>query len=121
MDAQRLNDTAIVDRLHEPLAQAMRRSTDHGLEAPAHRVGAGKIETRTITLSATPVGGDVHISSDQVGMSVDEVLDQRQVVMKALHGQSASIRRGFGGALLASGFVGLLLGCERLAEGMRNS
>ncbi|MGA2449177.1 MAG: chemotaxis protein CheW [Polyangiaceae bacterium] len=61
----------------------------------------------------------LNTSAGQIGLPVDEVFDQQQVVMKPLQGQLARIRGSFGCALLANGSVGLLLDCERLAEGMR--
>jgi two-component system chemotaxis sensor kinase CheA len=63
----------------------------------------------------------LNTSSGPIGLPVDEVFDQQQVVMKPLQGQLARIRGSFGCALLANGSVGLLLDCERLAEGMRKS
>ena len=62
----------------------------------------------------------LNTSTGRIGLPVDEVFDQQQVVMKPLQGQLARIRGSFGCALLANGSVGLLLDCERLAEGMRH-
>jgi len=56
-------------------------------------------------------------SAGRIGIPVDEMFDQQQVVMKPLLGQLEKIRASFGCALLASGDVALVLDCERLAEG----
>ena len=56
-------------------------------------------------------------SSGRIGVPVDEMFDQQQVVMKPLLGQLEKIRGSFGCALLASGEVAIVLDCERLAEG----
>ncbi len=56
-------------------------------------------------------------SCGRIGVPVDEMFDQQQVVMKPLQGQLEKIRGSFGCALLASGEVAIVLDCERLAEG----
>jgi len=56
-------------------------------------------------------------SHGRIGLPVDEMFDQQQVVMKPLQGQLEKIRASFGCALLASGEVAIILDCERLAEG----
>jgi len=55
-------------------------------------------------------------SSGQIGLPVDEMLNQQQVVMKPLTGQLASIRASLGCALLGTGEVAMVLDCERLAK-----
>jgi two-component system chemotaxis sensor kinase CheA len=56
-------------------------------------------------------------SVGRIGIPVDEMFDQQQVVMKPLLGQLEKIRASFGCALLASGDVAIVLDCERLAAG----
>jgi two-component system chemotaxis sensor kinase CheA len=56
-------------------------------------------------------------SAGRIGIPVDEMFDQQQVVMKPLQGQLEKIRASFGCALLATGDVAIVLDCERLAEG----
>lgn len=55
-------------------------------------------------------------SSGQIGLPVDEIFDQQQVVMKPLLGHLEGIRASFGCALLGSGEVAIVLDCERLSE-----
>jgi two-component system chemotaxis sensor kinase CheA len=51
-----------------------------------------------------------------IGVPVDEMLNQQQVVMKPLTGQLENIRASWGCALLGTGEVALVLDCERLAK-----
>ncbi len=69
-------DKAVVDRLYEPLVHVVRNSADHGLETPEERLAIGKPETGTITLSASQVGGDIHIvvSDDGRGLNRERIL-----------------------------------------------
>ncbi len=55
-------------------------------------------------------------SSGPIGLPVDEMLNQQQVVMKPLTGQLGNIRASWGCALLGTGEVALVLDCERLAK-----
>lgn len=57
-----------------------------------------------------------HTSRGRIGLPVDEMYDQQQVVMKPLQGQLEHIRGSLGCALLGSGEVAIVLDCERLAE-----
>lgn len=59
-------------------------------------------------------------STGRIGLPVDEMFDQQQVVMKPLQGQLEKIRASFGCGLLASGDVAIVLDCERLAESARS-
>lgn len=55
-------------------------------------------------------------SSGRLGLSVDEIFDQQQVVMKPLRGPLEHIRASLGGALLATGEIAIVLDCEQLAQ-----
>jgi two-component system chemotaxis sensor kinase CheA len=69
----------------------------------------------------TPLGQSIIVvfntSAGPVGVPVDEMLDQQQVVMKPLVGQLARIRASWGCALLGSGAIALVLDSERLTVG----
>ena len=58
-------------------------------------------------------------SFGQIGLPVDEMYDQQQVVMKPLQGQLEHIRASFGCALLGTGEIAIVLDCEALAQGGR--
>lgn len=65
------------------------------------------LETRIIVVFNT--------SSGRLGLPVDEIFDQQQVVMKPLLGPLEQIRASLGGALLATGEIAIVLDCEQLA------
>jgi two-component system chemotaxis sensor kinase CheA len=65
------------------------------------------LETRIIVVFNT--------SSGRLGLPVDEIFDQQQVVMKPLRGPLEQIRASLGGALLATGEIAIVLDCEQLA------
>jgi len=69
------------------------------------------LETLVIVVFKTSYG--------QIGLPVDEMYDQQQVVMKPLQGQLSSIRASIGCALLGTGEVAVVLDCEELARGAR--
>jgi two-component system chemotaxis sensor kinase CheA len=52
-----------------------------------------------------------------IGLPVDEIFDQQQVVMKPLPEQISKIRAGLGCALLGTGEVAIVLNCEQLISG----
>jgi len=58
-------------------------------------------------------------SAGRIGLQVDEMFDQQQVVMKPLQGQLSKIRGSFGCALLGTGEIAVVLDCEQLAERAR--
>lgn len=55
-------------------------------------------------------------SHGQIGLPVDEMHDQQQVVMKPLQGQLERIRASLGCALLGTGEVAIVLDCDSLAR-----
>jgi two-component system chemotaxis sensor kinase CheA len=78
-------DKTVIEQLSDPLTHMIRNSADHGIEAPAARVAAGKPETGVIRLSAEQAGGNILIvvEDDGAGIRRDKVLQvarQRGVV-----------------------------------------
>jgi two-component system chemotaxis sensor kinase CheA len=69
-------DRSIVEQLSDPLTHIIRNSMDHGIEAPADRVAAGKGEEGTIRLAASHRGGRIviEIADDGAGINSDRVL-----------------------------------------------
>jgi two-component system, chemotaxis family, sensor kinase CheA len=55
-------------------------------------------------------------SSGRIGLPVDEMFDQQQVVMKPLLGHLEKIRASSGCALLSTGQIAIVLDCEKLSE-----
>ncbi|MER2560096.1 MAG: chemotaxis protein CheA [Myxococcaceae bacterium] len=69
-------DKSLVDRLVDPLTHIVRNSLDHGLEAEAERVAAGKPATGTLRISAMHEGGSVviDVSDDGRGLNRPRIL-----------------------------------------------
>lgn len=68
-------DRQVLDMIKDPLTHMIRNSADHGVEAPADRVAAGKPETGKIVLSAYHEGGhiNIEISDDGKGLALDKI------------------------------------------------
>jgi two-component system chemotaxis sensor kinase CheA len=69
-------DSTVIEKLVDPLTHLVRNALDHGIEAPAERVAAGKLETATLTLHAEHRGGNIEIvvADDGRGIGRDRVL-----------------------------------------------
>jgi two-component system chemotaxis sensor kinase CheA len=68
-------DSTVIEKLVDPLTHLVRNALDHGIEAPADRVAAGKLETATLTLHAEHRGGNIEIvvSDDGRGINRERV------------------------------------------------
>ncbi|MBB3595512.1 two-component system chemotaxis sensor kinase CheA [Rhizobium sp. BK529] len=64
-------DKTVIERLADPLVHLVRNSIDHGLEPPAERLAAGKMEAGTVTLAARQSGGEVIISIKDDGRGIN--------------------------------------------------
>jgi two-component system chemotaxis sensor kinase CheA len=71
-------DRSIIERLSDPLTHIIRNSVDHGIEAPADRLAAGKAEEGTIRLAAEHRGGRIviEIIDDGGGINTERVLEK---------------------------------------------
>ena len=71
-------DRQVLEMIKDPLTHMVRNSGDHGIEIPADRLAAGKVETGTIRLDAFHEGGHIiiRISDDGKGLSVDKIKDK---------------------------------------------
>jgi two-component system chemotaxis sensor kinase CheA len=69
-------DKSMVERIADPLMHLVRNALDHGLEAPAERVAAGKAPQGRLTLSACHESGSVliRIKDDGRGVNRERVL-----------------------------------------------
>lgn len=69
-------DRSIIERLGDPLTHIIRNSVDHGIEAPAARLSAGKPEEGVVRLSAEHRGGRIviEIKDDGAGVNSERVL-----------------------------------------------
>ena len=68
-------DTAVVERLVDPLVHMVRNSVYHGIEAPDVRVGRGKPAKGTVYLHAAHRGNSVviEVEDDGAGLDVDKI------------------------------------------------
>ncbi len=64
-------DKTVVERLADPVIHLIRNACDHGLEAQADRVAAGKPEAGEVRLSAHQAGGEVVITIRDDGRGID--------------------------------------------------
>jgi two-component system chemotaxis sensor kinase CheA len=68
-------DRTIIEAIKDPLTHIVRNAIDHGLEAPAARLAAGKPEEGRLVLRAFHEGGQVNIefTDDGQGIAVERV------------------------------------------------
>lgn len=98
-------DKTMLERLADPLTHMLRNSVDHGIEAPAKRVAAGKSETGVVCLSAAHRSGAVviEISDDGAGLNRPRIL--AKAIEKGLVSADAKLSESEIDALLfAPGF-----------------
>jgi two-component system chemotaxis sensor kinase CheA len=64
-------DSTVIEKLVDPLTHLVRNALDHGIEAPAERIAAGKLETATLTLHAEHRGGNIEIVVGDDGRGIN--------------------------------------------------
>lgn len=71
-------DRQVLELIKDPLTHMIRNSCDHGLEAPAARLTAGKSEMGSIRLNAYHEGGHIviEVSDDGAGLSTSRIRDK---------------------------------------------
>ncbi|TLM76804.1 MAG: chemotaxis protein CheA, partial [Actinobacteria bacterium] len=84
-------DKAVVDRIQDPLVHALRNAVDHGIESPDEREAAGKPRVGTIVLSASHVGGAVHIEVADDGRGIDAAAVARRAVTAGLASDESQV------------------------------
>ncbi|WP_194715482.1 chemotaxis protein CheA [Noviherbaspirillum soli] len=69
-------DKGLIERIIDPLTHLVRNSVDHGIETPAVRAAAGKLETGKLSLSAAHQGGNIviEVSDDGGGLNRERIL-----------------------------------------------
>ena len=69
-------DKTIAEELADPLMHMVRNAIDHGIEAPADRVAAGKPPRARITLAAYHQGGQIliEVADDGRGLDCERIL-----------------------------------------------
>lgn len=69
-------DKGLIERIVDPLTHLVRNSIDHGIETPEIRLGAGKTDFGTLSLSAEHQGGNIiiEVTDDGGGLNRDKIL-----------------------------------------------
>jgi two-component system chemotaxis sensor kinase CheA len=68
-------DRQVLEMIKDPLVHMVRNAIDHGIEAPASRVKAGKPETGVLSLNAFHEGGHIliRVADDGRGLEIDRI------------------------------------------------
>ncbi len=77
-------DRSMIDRLADPLMHMIRNALDHGVEPPEEREKNGKSRTGNIVLSASQVGGSIHITIQDDGRGMDPARLIKKAVEKGI-------------------------------------
>lgn len=84
-------DRTIIEAIRDPLTHIIRNSVDHGIEAPAQRVAAGKSPVGHLTLRAFHEGGQVNIEIADDGRGINaDALREKAVASGMLSALEAS-------------------------------
>ncbi len=83
-------DTAVVERIRDPLTHMIRNAVDHGLEDAATRSACGKDPTGTITLCARHESSSIVISVSDDGQGLDrqKILERGKALKLVAEGES---------------------------------
>jgi two-component system chemotaxis sensor kinase CheA len=95
-------DKAVVDGLFEPLLHVVRNAVDHGVEANAIRLAAGKSAQAVVKLSARAVGDQVVVEVTDDGGGVDPARIRARALARGLIDEAAA------NALSEAGLIDLI-------------
>ncbi len=84
-------DSTVIEKLVDPLTHLVRNALDHGVEAPAERVAAGKLETATLTLHAEHRGGNIEIVVSDDGRGINRERVKAKAVEQGLTGAEETL------------------------------
>ncbi|MFB3818736.1 MAG: chemotaxis protein CheA [Candidatus Methylomirabilales bacterium] len=77
-------DKTVIDRIGDPLTHLVRNAVDHGVEAPAARLAAGKPEQGVVRLHAYHQGGSIFIEVEDDGKGLDRTRIRRKALEAGL-------------------------------------
>ncbi|MGP1458272.1 MAG: chemotaxis protein CheW [Treponema sp.] len=77
-------DKSVVEDLLDPIMHCVRNSVDHGIEAPAERLKAGKSETGRVLLKASNEGNLIVIDISDDGAGIDESKVREKAIKNGL-------------------------------------
>jgi two-component system chemotaxis sensor kinase CheA len=84
-------DKSMLELLADPLTHLIRNSADHGIEAPAARLAAGKPEGGVIKLKAFHRSGRIVIEGSDDGAGIDTEKVRRKAIERGLIGAEAQL------------------------------
>jgi len=87
-------DKTIIEAIKDPLTHVVRNSVDHGIEASAARVAAGKPAEGRLSLRAFHEGGQVNIEIADDGAGIDAERVKRKAVQRGLVTAEQAARMG---------------------------
>ncbi|MXO75811.1 chemotaxis protein CheA [Altererythrobacter aerius] len=64
-------DREMIETIRDPLTHIIRNAIDHGIESPSQRLGAGKREIGTLTISARQSGNRIMLAISDDGRGID--------------------------------------------------
>jgi two-component system, chemotaxis family, sensor kinase CheA len=85
-------DKTILEAVRDPLTHLVRNAVDHGVEAAADRLAAGKPATGTLVLRAFHEGGQVNIEIADDGAGIDPARLRLKAVDRAMLSADAAAR-----------------------------
>jgi two-component system chemotaxis sensor kinase CheA len=87
-------DRTIIEAIRDPLTHIIRNAIDHGIEMPAARTAAGKVEAGTLILRAFHEGGQVIIEIMDDGGGINTSRVKAKAVEKGLITPEAAAKLG---------------------------
>ncbi|MFY9655750.1 MAG: chemotaxis protein CheA, partial [Methylocystis sp.] len=84
-------DKTVIEQLNDPLVHLIRNSIDHGIEAPADRLAAGKPAAGRILLSARHAGTEVHITIVDDGRGLNRERIRARAIERGLLQPDAAV------------------------------
>jgi two-component system, chemotaxis family, sensor kinase CheA len=87
-------DRTIIEAIRDPLTHIIRNAIDHGIEMPAARTAAGKVEAGTLILRAFHEGGQVIIEIMDDGGGINTARVRQKAVEKGLITAEAAAKLG---------------------------
>jgi two-component system chemotaxis sensor kinase CheA len=77
-------DKGVLEKIGDPLTHMIRNAVDHGIEAPADRIAAGKPAEGTIRLSAEQKGARIIVCVADDGRGIDRVRVRAKAIEKGI-------------------------------------
>jgi two-component system, chemotaxis family, sensor kinase CheA len=84
-------DSTVIEKLVDPLTHLVRNALDHGIESPAERVAAGKLETATLSLHAEHRGGIIEIVVSDDGRGINRERVRAKAIEQGLVGAQEAL------------------------------